>query len=177
MILALIVFIPLSAALFNGIYYATGLSRKLSGKEDNKDIIGYIACGAVFISAVLSSYLFISLIGKDPSQRIIVSELYTWIPSGELNIKFELLFDTLSAVMSLVVTWVGFLIHVYSIGYMHHDKSYARYFTYLNIFIFFMLLLVLGNNFTMMFIGWEVDENDIITRLKNCIVESNPASG
>ena len=75
--------------------------------------------------------------------------------SGTLNVSFEFLFDSLSAVMALVVTWVGFLIHVYSIGYMHHDRCYARYFTYLNIFVFFMLVLVLGNNFPMMFIGWE----------------------
>ncbi|MGH7886177.1 MAG: NADH-quinone oxidoreductase subunit L [Thermodesulfobacteriota bacterium] len=153
--LAIIVLTPLLGAVINGLFYAAGLGKKLSLKPDNKEAVTYISCGAVLISALLSTYLFISFIKTDPESRLIVSELFTWIPSGELNVKFELLFDTLSAVMALVVTWVGFLIHVYSIGYMHHDKSYARYFTYLNLFIFFMLMLILGNNFLMMFIGWE----------------------
>ncbi len=153
--LAIIVLAPLIGALINGLLYASGISKKLTSKPDNKEVISYIACGAILISALLSTYLFINLIKSDPDSRLIVSEFFTWIPSGEMNIKFELLFDTLSAVMAMVVCWVGFLIHVYSIGYMHHDKSYARYFTYLNIFIFFMLMLVLGNNFLMMFVGWE----------------------
>lgn len=153
--LAIIVLAPLLGALFNGLYYATGLSKKLTSRNENKEVISFVACGAILVSALISTYLFIDLARSEPDARLIVSELFTWIPSGEFNLKFELLFDTLSAVMAMVVTWVGFLIHVYSIGYMHHDKSYSRYFTYLNIFVFFMLMLILGNNFLMMFVGWE----------------------
>src|SRR5881296_4334680 len=77
------------------------------------------------------------------------------MPVGDLRIDFALQFDQLSAVMVLVVTGVGALIHVFSVGYMHEDAGYARYFAYLNLFVFFMLMLVLGASFPVMFVGWE----------------------
>jgi len=157
-VLALIVLTPLAAALFNGLFFATGLCEKLTGttRRTSDRIVGTVACAAVLISALLSTRLFLDLLSQNPAGADpITTELFTWMLSGTLSVSFEFLFDSLSAVMALVVTWVGFLIHVYSIGYMHHDRCYARYFTYLNIFVFFMLVLVLGNNFPMMFVGWE----------------------
>ena len=154
--LALIVLAPLAGAVFNGLFFATGLCDRIAGssRRTNDRIVGTVACASVLVSAVLSTRLFLDLLSQNPAQPI-TAELFTWMLSGTLDIGFEFLFDSLSAVMALVVTWVGFLIHVYSIGYMHHDRCYARYFTYLNIFVFFMLVLVLGSNFPMMFIGWE----------------------
>ena len=80
---------------------------------------------------------------------------WAWMPVGDLQVDFALRLDQLSAVMLLVVTGVGALIHVFSVGYMHEDPGYARYFAYLNLFVFFMLILVLGANFPVMFVGWE----------------------
>src|SRR5437016_14230024 len=77
------------------------------------------------------------------------------MPVGDLRLDFALQFDQLAAVMALVVTGVGALIHLFSVGYMHKDPGYARYFAYLNLFVFFMLLLVLGASFPVMFVGWE----------------------
>ena len=152
--LALIVLAPLAGAVFNGLFFATGLFGRL--RRDRDRLVGTVACGAVLVSALLSTRLFIDLLSQNPTgSQPITAELFTWMVSGTLEISFEFLFDSLSAVMALVVTWVGFLIHVYSIGYMRNDRCYARYFTYLNIFVFFMLVLVLGNNFPMMFVGWE----------------------
>ena len=81
--------------------------------------------------------------------------VYQWVTSGDFQAAMGFLLDPLSAVMILVVTGVGLLIHIYSIGYMHGDEGFQRYFAYLNLFVFSMLLLVLGNNFLLMFLGWE----------------------
>ena len=155
--IAWIILAPLFGALINGILFASGLSRRFLGgsEHEEKRIVGIIGCGVVLISALISSFLFFKLETLHPQQKEIIQELYIWIPSGDFAARFEFLFDSLSCVMTLVVTWVSFLIHVYSIGYMQEDKSYSRYFTYLNIFFFFMLVLVLGNNFPLMFVGWE----------------------
>jgi len=152
-----IILFPLIGAVINGLLFASGLwKKKLNGDEHAEhSISGLIASGAVLLSAILSTYYFVQLLSLEPSQRQIIQELFVWIPSGEFTVSFELMFDTLSSVMSLVITWIGFLIHIYSLGYMHHDKGFAKYFTYLNIFVFFMLILVLGNNFPLMFVGWE----------------------
>ncbi|GBD38552.1 NADH-quinone oxidoreductase subunit L [bacterium HR37] len=150
-----IVVAPLIGVLVNGVVFASGLWKKLLNGDEHteKRIVSFVGCGVILASAVLSTLAFLKLRLTD--ERQIIQELFVWIPSGELKIGFEFLFDPLSCVMSLVVTWVSFLIHVYSIGYMHEDRSYSRYFTYLNMFVFFMLLLVLGNNFPLMFVGWE----------------------
>ena len=89
--------------------------------------------------------------------RAIEQTVYTWIASGDLQVPFALRLDHLSALMILVVTGIGSLIHIYSTGYMHEetDSEYARYFSYLNLFASFMLVLVLGANFPVMFVGWE----------------------
>jgi NADH-quinone oxidoreductase subunit L len=90
-----------------------------------------------------------------PNGEVNTFDLFSWINVAGLQIPFSFLIDPLSMIMLLIITGVGFLIHVYSIGYMHHDEGFARYFAYLNLFVFFMLLLVLGSNYAIMFIGWE----------------------
>src|SRR3989449_10218350 len=85
----------------------------------------------------------------------LVFRYWAWMPAGDLRLDFALQFDQLAAVMALVVTGVGALIHLFSVGYMHADAGYARYFAYLNLFMFFMLMLVLGASFPVMFVGWE----------------------
>lgn len=153
-----VVILPLIGAALNGLLFATPLKDVLFKNEDEqwrKSAVGIIGCTVVFLSAVLSTVLFFNLLDMEPEQRQIINDVFVWISSGELNVRFSLLFDSLAAVMALVVTWVGFLIHLYSVGYMQHDGSYARYFCLLNLFIFFMLVLVLGDNFPVMFVGWE----------------------
>ena len=157
MILYIVLF-PLLGALINGLLFATPLKKIIFGDNTEsweKKAVGFIGCFSVLLSAIVSTVLFFKLLGLAPADRLFVQDVFTWIPSGDLNVKFSFLFDSLAAVMSLVITWVGFLIHIYSVGYMHHDSSYARYFTFLNLFVFFMMILVLGDNFAMMFVGWE----------------------
>ncbi|MCC6712902.1 MAG: NADH-quinone oxidoreductase subunit L [Candidatus Dadabacteria bacterium] len=152
-----IILIPLLGAAFNGLLFVSGLWRKVlkGGEHTEKKIASLVGCGVVLASALISTSLFIELLSMEPGQRRIIQELFVWIPSGSFTVSFDFLFDTLSCIMALVITWIGFLIHVYSTGYMHDDRAYAKYFMYLNIFIFFMLTLVLGNSFPLMFVGWE----------------------
>ena len=152
-----IILFPLIGAIINGLLFSAGIWKKLFGENEHteKSLVNIVGCGVILLSAIFSSILFFRLLSVDPSERQIIETLFVWIPSGHFTVNFEFMFDSLSAIMALVITWIGFLIHVYSVGYMHHDKSYAKYFTYLNIFVFFMLILVLGNNFPLMFVGWE----------------------
>ena len=135
---------PLVGFLINGL-----LGKWLKG---NEKLSGWIGALAVLISLICSIMAFTSVhSGATPFDET----LYEWI-TGEsfaFNIGFRV--DALTTVMLLVITGVGFLIHVYSIGYMHGDAGYTRYFAYLNLFVFAMLILVLGNNYLMMFVGWE----------------------
>ena len=118
-----------------------------------KNIAGLIGCLTVLASFGISLGIFFELNSSDTKSFII--PLFDWISAGNMKIPFSFLVDPLSALMLLIVTGVGFLIHVYSTGYMQHDAGFAKYFSYLNLFIFFMLLLVLGSNYVIMFIGWE----------------------
>ena len=120
--------------------------RKLVG------FIGPAVVGAAFVVALLA---VLELAARPDHDRLFVRILFPWINAGGLstNVAFQL--DPLSSVMILVVTGVGFLIHVYSVGYMSHEKAVARYFVYLNLFTFAMLTLVLADNFLLMFVGWE----------------------
>ena len=139
---------PLVGFLINGLL---GLSKN-KGLKGNEQLSGWIGSLAVLVSLVCSIIAFASLHG---GAAPFDETLYEWI-TGEsfaFNIGFRV--DALTSVMLLVITGVGFLIHVYSIGYMHGDEGYTRYFAYLNLFIFAMLILVLGNNYLMMFVGWE----------------------
>lgn len=143
--LYLIPLLPLAGFIINGI-----LGNKLPEKT-----VGIIASGTVAVSFIISVIAFFELLGLDPSHRIIDKDFFTWLSVGNLQISFGILLDPLSGVMILVVTGVSFLIHIYSIGYMHGDPSVSRYFAYLNLFVFFMLILILGNSYPIMFIGWE----------------------
>src|SRR5207237_4707512 len=95
------------------------------------------------------------MLGIDPDKRTFTVNLFTWLSTGLINVNIAYLIDPISIVMCLIITGVGFLIHVYSIGYMHGDRGFARFFAFLNLFIFAMLILVLGDNFVLMFLGWE----------------------
>jgi len=143
--LFLIPLLPLIGFIINGL-----LLGKLS-----RPIVNFIACGSVGASLVLAVLAFFDLKALPPDMRVIEQTLFTWIPAGSLHVNFGLLLDPLSAVMILVVAGVGFLIHVYSIGYMAHDPGFGRFFAYMNLFTFSMLTLVLADNFLLMFVGWE----------------------
>jgi NADH-quinone oxidoreductase subunit L len=110
---------------------------------------------AIGISFAITVSLFSILLSLPPEERHFTQNVFTWLTAGSFQLPFELLLDPLSAVMMLIVTGVSFLIHIYSIGYMAGDKGFARYFSFLNLFVFFMLLLVMGNNYLILFIGWE----------------------
>ena len=118
-----------------------------------KAVAGSLASMMVLASFILSIGIFVEL--HDAPVKSATYTLFDWINVGSLSIPFSFQVDALSSLMLLIVTGIGFLIHVYSTGYMHHDKGYAKFFAYLNLFIFFMLLLVLGSNYAVMFIGWE----------------------
>lgn len=123
------------------------LVRKLA-----PSVASMIACTTVFISFILSLFVFFQLPENGSATRILLLE---WIKAGSFAVDFSFLIDPLTSLMLLIITGVGFLIHVYSISYMHGDEGFNRYFSYLNLFVFFMLLLVMGSNYLLMFIGWE----------------------
>ena len=148
--LALIPLLPLLGAI------AIPLLRVVTRKPPERAVAGWIASGAVFVSWLLSVAVLVQVYGHP--EEPIRQTVYTWIQAGGLRADIGFLADPLAAVMINVVTGVGFLIHVYSIGYMDDEAdrtSVWRYFTYLNLFVFAMLLLVLGDNFLLMFVGWE----------------------
>ena len=127
------------------------------GKRVGKAASGAVACGAMLGSFLVSLAAVWQLVHLPPESRAIASQLFTWISSGDFTAAFTLRLDPLSSVMILVITGIGSLIHIYSTSYMHQesDSEYARYFSYLNLFAVFMLVLVLGSNFLVMFVGWE----------------------
>jgi NADH-quinone oxidoreductase subunit L len=137
--------LPLLGSLINGLW-----RRNLSETS-----VGSIACGAVGLSCLCAFIAFGELFSLAPQDRAVEVVVYQWVTSGDFQAAMGFLLDPLSALMILVVTGVGLLIHIYSIGYMHGDEGFQRYFAYLNLFVFSMLLLVLGNNFLLMFLGWE----------------------
>jgi len=140
-----IVLVPLLGAAINGL-----LNRRLPNR-----VSGLIGCASVAISFALSVKVFLNLVGMDASHRLVTDTVYTWIGLGNMRIDLGFTMDPLGAVMALVVSGVGLLIHVYSLGYMAHDRGFQRYFAYLNLFIFAMMMLVLGENLLMLFVGWE----------------------
>ena len=141
----LIPLIPLIGSAING----------FTGKKLPKSAVTGIACGSAGISFILASVSFFELLQLPPDDRHVLIRCFSWIASGDFVAEAEFLLDPLSAVMILVVTGVGFVIHVYSIGYMHAEDGYYRFFAYMNLFLFSMLILVLGGNFLLMFVGWE----------------------
>ncbi len=149
----LTVLLPLIGFLINGLF-----GRKIKNALPDslgEKVIGTIGSATVGISFLIVVGAFIQTISLPVDQRSNTVELFTWLSVGALNIKFAYLVDQLSLTMALIVTGVGFLIHIYSIGYMHGDKSFWRFFAYLNLFIFAMMNLILGDNFVVLFLGWE----------------------
>ncbi|RMG56407.1 MAG: NADH-quinone oxidoreductase subunit L [Acidobacteria bacterium] len=144
--LKLIVLSPLVGAAIIG----------LGGRRWSERLIGTVGCATVGLSTVLAFYVFFArLLPLDPEHRLIFEPFYNWIASGRLHADFGFQLDPLSGVYILFVTFVGFWIHVFGIGYMHGDSGYYRFFAYMNLFMFMMLLLVLADNFLLMFVGWE----------------------
>ena len=126
----------------------------LFGKRLGKRLSGLVACGSVAASFLLALGFFFTVFLADGGASARVEQsLFSWIPSMGVDWAYRL--DSLSMVMTLVVTGIGLLIHIYSVGYMSHDAGFTRFFAYLNLFTFFMLNLVLGANMLLMFIGWE----------------------
>ena len=144
-LLWLLPLVPLAGAA------ATGLV----GRRLPKRAVTLVACGASGAAFVLALATFLELLSLAPGDRRVERELFTWIAAGDFTAKAALLLDPLSAVMTLVVTGVGFIIHIYSIGYMRAQEGYYRFFAYMNLFLFSMLVLVLAGNFLLMFVGWE----------------------
>ncbi|MHC4606645.1 MAG: NADH-quinone oxidoreductase subunit L, partial [Planctomycetota bacterium] len=146
-LLWLIPVLPLAGFLVNG----------LIGKRLGDRAVSWIGCLLPCASFVLSALAFLEL--RERLEHLssgLRQTVFEWIPlTGAFDIDFALHVDQLGAVMILVVTGVGSLIHIYSVGYMKGDKGYARYFAYLNLFTFAMLLLVMGDNLVLMFVGWE----------------------
>jgi NADH-quinone oxidoreductase subunit L len=142
----LAVALPLVGFLING---ALALRRPHA-----KNAVSWVGVGVLAAAFLVSLGVFVDLWLHPPHQPIIVN-LWRWLPVGNLQIDFGFQVDQLSTVMLLIVTGVGSLIHLFSVGYMKEDPGYARYFSYLNLFVVFMLVLVLGSSFPVMFIGWE----------------------
>jgi NADH-quinone oxidoreductase subunit L len=142
MLLWLIPLFPLAGFAINGIF----------GRRFPKALINAVAVGSVLLSFL---WVLKTLAGAAPLHSPLTERYFTWIQSGTLSIGFDMTIDRLTAVMLLVVTGIGSLIHIYSIGYMAHEGGYYRFFAYMNLFMFFMLTLVLAANYLLLFVGWE----------------------
>src|SRR6185369_12632109 len=134
MLLWLIPIFPLAGFLINGVF----------GRRFSKSLVNAVAIGSVVLSF---AWVLKTLLGLGDLATAHVEHYFTWIQSGTLNVACDMAVDRLTAVMLLVVTGIGSLIHIYSIGYMSHEGGYYRFFAYLNLFMFFMLVLVLGANY------------------------------
>lgn len=144
-----VVAFPIIGVLINGLLGSL-IQKKLG--EKTVGIIGSAMIGISFLCAIL---IFANMLGQPVDQRKHVYDIYNWISTGGISVGASYLVDQLSIVMLLVVTGVSFFIHVYSIGYMHGDRGVFRFFTYLNLFVFAMLNLILADNYLLMFLGWE----------------------
>ena len=127
----------------------------LFGKRIGEPIAGWIATSLVGLAFVASVVMFFAMLELPHEVRVNIVNLYTWLPAGRLHVDMGFYADTLSVTWILLVTGVGSLIHLYSIGYMHGDERFSRFFAYLNLFVFSMLMLVLGSSFLVTFLGWE----------------------
>lgn len=144
--LSLIIFAPLAGAAINWF-----IGRRVR----NEGLIGFVACGSVAVSTIVAFYLAFKSGGALTSAQPVFDHLWTWIQVGSFRADFGLAMDRLSGTYVLFVTFVGLLIHVFAVGYMHEDSGFYRFFAFLNLFMFAMLTLVLADNFLLMFVGWE----------------------
>jgi NADH-quinone oxidoreductase subunit L len=125
------------------------------GRRIGEPVAGYLGAGMVGLSFLGSAAAFFALLDLPSESRVHVSTLFTWIPAGAFSVNVDAYVDPLSIAFLLFVTGVASLIHIYSIGYMHGDPGFGRFFCYLNLFVFSMILLVVAGNFVLMFVGWE----------------------
>jgi NADH-quinone oxidoreductase subunit L len=145
-LLSVIIFAPLAGAAINW----------LAGRRVRDErFIATIACASVAISTIVAFYLAFNSHGALRTEEPILDHIWTWLRAGAFHADFALGMDRLSGSYALFVTFVGFLIHVFAVGYMHGDAGFYRFFAYLNLFMFAMLTLVLADNFVLMFVGWE----------------------
>ncbi|HRE88710.1 MAG TPA: NADH-quinone oxidoreductase subunit L [Myxococcota bacterium] len=143
-VLSWVILLPLIGAFINGVF----------GKKLSRSTVTAIGVGSVLLAFGFAAWEVIRLTGL-PSGDYIVVNGWTWFDTGELNLEFAFMLDALSSVMVLIVTGVGTLIHVFSTAYMRDDEGYWKFFAYLNLFMFSMLLLILGKNLVVLFVGWE----------------------
>jgi NADH-quinone oxidoreductase subunit L len=142
----LTVLLPLLGFLVNGIF---------GSRIKNEKIIGWIGSGTIGLSFLIVVGSFFQTLALPPDDRKTIVSLFNWLNVGGLNINVSYQVDQLSLIMALIVTGVGFIIHIYSVGYMHGDRGFWRFFAYMNLFIFAMMNLILGDNFVLLFLGWE----------------------
>jgi NADH-quinone oxidoreductase subunit L len=145
LIVGILLLSPIIGFLFNGIRF----------KSHEAYVAGTVATLAAFVSFVCSLVIFSRLLHLPHEQRQILVNYYTWTEIGAAKINVSFMFDQISIMMAMIVTGVGTLIHLFSVGYMSHDERPSKYFAYLNLFLFNMLLLILGSNLIVMFVGWE----------------------
>src|SRR6478735_3296934 len=126
----------------------------LFGDKLGKTMVGLIGPGVILGAFILVCLLLGGVLGGSLGDGQVFT-YFNWIAAGKLNISIAFLIDPLSIWMLMIITGIGFLIHVYSVGYMHDDEAFARFFAYLNLFIFSMLMLVMGSSYVLMFLGWE----------------------
>ena len=163
----LIILLPLLGFAINGVL-ALSAARKSAdavraggefdffenGRPTTHSLPTWVGPGVVLLAFLLTLVNFVGMLGAELHEPVIRS-YWSWISTGELEVAAAIQLDQLSMIMMLIITGVGFLIHVFSVGYMQDDPGYPRYFAYLNLFIFFMLVLVMGASYPIMFIGWE----------------------
>jgi len=142
--LALILLFPALGVLFN----------LFLGPRYGRGAVNVVGPGVVFVAFGVATWAFLTLLAMPPGGALAV-HLWGWIEAGRFHTELGLRLDALSGVMVMIVTGVGALIHLYSVGYMAHDEDFARFFTYMNLFAFSMLILILADNLLMMFVGWE----------------------
>lgn len=146
--------LPLIGFIINGLWYAL-IQCRPEGKKAHATVPGLIASAAVFGSFLLSLQTFLALKGMPAEARLIEETYFSWIKVGDLDLKMGFRVDSLSTLFTLVITGVGTLIHLYSVGYMAHDATPGKFFAYLNLFCFAMLVLVMGSSLPILFLGWE----------------------
>jgi NADH-quinone oxidoreductase subunit L len=145
LMMAILILSPLLGFIINGLCF----------RGHNSKVAGSIGTAAIFISFICSVILVSRLVGLPAEAREIRFDFFSWLEVGSLKVPLGFVIDQISAIMILVITGVGTLIHLFSVGYMSHDHTPFKYFAYLNFFVFNMLLLVLGENLLVMFVGWE----------------------
>nr|WP_253720803.1 NADH-quinone oxidoreductase subunit L [Bdellovibrio bacteriovorus] len=145
LLMALLILAPFVGFLINGVRY----------KKHSANVAGVIATSAIAISFISAILLVLDVVAMPAESRKIAVSFFEWMAVDKFKVNAGFVVDQISSIMILVITGVGTLIHLFSIGYMHHDKGAAKYFAYLNLFIFNMLLLVLGDSLLVMFVGWE----------------------